>query len=205
MKIIDKQKDFYDWVVSKYGCDEKLILDRRVQPLTTPDNLYDGLYGIYIGGKIIELYIKESKIYIGKDLENISEKNKFRKNALFVKDGKYSIALDHLELTPVFNDSKYKNLAKELLEEDIHIAILKKPIFSDGYIIKYPRLSDFKIASIISAEEIWILLSESISKSITRKEPIVPIGTDKEKIKTYGFDEKTSFRGNAGNGTKKNK
>lgn len=59
---------------------------------------------------------------------------------------------------------------------------------------KYPILVDYNVNRILSAEKVWLILSEWLGKQITRQEPVVPVGDDKIRIQAAGFDLKTSFR-----------
>lgn len=64
--------------------------------------------------------------------------------------------------------------------------------YSPGEYYKFPRLDLLKINKLISPHDIWILLSSWLSYKIP--EMPVPIGDDKIRIQSHGFDLKTSFR-----------
>ena len=59
---------------------------------------------------------------------------------------------------------------------------------------KHPILKDYGFVRVFKPEEIWIILSEWLGKVITMNEKKVPIGDDKTRILSHGFDLKTSFR-----------
>lgn len=59
---------------------------------------------------------------------------------------------------------------------------------------KNPILKDYNFDKVFKPEKIWIILSEWLGKRITKNEPIVPVGSDKVRILSAGFDLKTSFR-----------
>ena len=61
-------------------------------------------------------------------------------------------------------------------------------------IIEYPSLEALGVNKVIDAKDIWLMLSEWLGTRITENEPIVPVGDDKTRIKSAGFDLKTSFR-----------
>lgn len=104
MKIISKYKDFYDFKVSKYGVDEKLIFDRResievdkytLTPVGKIENPKDdeAFHSIlYVGNKIVHIFGTKNKIYTHFDLMNDKELDKlsygYDSNALTFNDGR---------------------------------------------------------------------------------------------------------------------
>jgi hypothetical protein len=55
-------------------------------------------------------------------------------------------------------------------------------------------LETLGIQTIIKPFDLWIMLSEWLGYMITQNEPSVPIGDDKIRVESHGFDLKTSFR-----------
>lgn len=102
MKIISKYKDFYDFKVSKYGVDEKLIFDRResievdkytLTPVGKIENPKDdeAFHSIlYVGNKIVHIFGTKNKIYTHFDLMSYKELDKlnYRSNDLIFNDGR---------------------------------------------------------------------------------------------------------------------
>ena len=109
MKIISKFKDFYDFEVSKYGMDEKLIYYRRTSEYS---NMPKGKHECYpnwnchkhslllIGDKMVHLFYRDEKIHSHLELKNIESLREGRilnfyrrmifswdKPALIFKDG----------------------------------------------------------------------------------------------------------------------
>ena len=60
----------------------------------------------------------------------------------------------------------------------------------------YPIVADLGIGALVNAEDVYFALDEYFSKQITNNERTESTDiTDKEKIINHGFDTKTSFRG----------
>lgn len=60
-----------------------------------------------------------------------------------------------------------------------------------------PILKNIGVAGLIDPLEIYLAFDEYLSKQITKNERAESVGiTDKEKVINHGFDTKTSFRGN---------
>ena len=79
MKIISKFKDFYDYKVTKYGMDEKLVYTRvtknfRNSPRLFSINKTQPDYNnkiLFVGDKIVLIFKTEEKLYTQFDLEDI--------------------------------------------------------------------------------------------------------------------------------------
>ena len=79
MKIISKFKDFYDYKVTKYGVDEKLVYTRvtknfRNSPRLFSINKTQPDYNnkiLFVGDKIVLIFKIEEKLYTQFDLEDI--------------------------------------------------------------------------------------------------------------------------------------
>lgn len=199
MLILSKYKDYYDYLKGIYGEDNKLILDRRegtyVSPSISPYNDY-GVWRLYIAGRILE-FIDMKGIFIFGD----------------------SIAPHSQEVHSYFNDKHVRYLIKRsktsrqtdkifypTLSKDIHNIYKFKeipyPIFlfsidwdnKPKIDAKFPRLTDMNINKVISAHDMWLMLSQWLAEQLTKNEPSVPIGDDKIRIQSHGFDLKDSFR-----------
>jgi hypothetical protein len=95
----------------------------------------------------------------------------------------------------------YPELSDDVFNKYPEIKKLAKetPIFIynnnwHGSSCDFPSLVELGVNKVISAHDIWILLSEWLANKITENEPIMPIGDDKVRIVSAGFDLKTSFR-----------
>lgn len=195
MKIISSFKDYYDYLQGIWGIDEKLILDRTnyfplpfTPPVKTKIQLFIGEYlveGIWIEDKF--LYgeaIEKYNIDFVKPRYYIEFRYWNKKNIYYqIPDGKYSHV--YVLKEPMYlgdNSPTWKN---------------DTPILIDSCLGKHsnPILREYNLASYISPEDIWRWLSEWLSKKISKLETQNIIRTDKEKIESKGFDNKTSFRG----------
>ena len=111
MKIISKFKDFYDFKVSKYGVDEKLVFDRREPVVVSKDTLTpngkienvkdnEALHSImYVGNNIIHIFGTRDKIYTHFDMVDDKELE--------------LLSYDRISLT--FNDGKKINIISEFI------------------------------------------------------------------------------------------
>lgn len=186
MKIISKYKDYYDYLQGIWSIDEKKVLNRiemnNYQPsINSPkeidffsiwfcdykiDVIYDGEYNITKDDKIkfCDHYKYRNEYHIKR------EYNFYSRNRLVV------VNLDPIK----FDASKSKNT--------IECPILIEK--SNGDIIKFPLLSNFKFIKIFDAETAYLMLESYISS-----EPIIINNqSDIEKVISNGFDIKESFR-----------
>lgn len=208
MRIISKWKDYYDYLKGIYGEDEKLILDRR-HGFAKFDLLPNLPIVLYIANKKIEGYCDEAgRILFGSDdLEKVCKKIDRKKQSrwdwdensthvITSKVSKYAHA-DHFINSNLVDDPHKTND-----KEDCPIVINQFSYRSDYSRVgdqkklKMPRLQELgAIPQLIPAHDLWVMVSQWLSERITRNEKQVPIGDDKLRIESHGFDYKTSFRG----------
>lgn len=86
MKIISKYTDYYDYKASEYGTDDLLVYDRRKTYPPTPSLVFPKEYAekdsvilaeLYIGNKLIYLFVSPQKIYTQFDLVFPEKTNNF--------------------------------------------------------------------------------------------------------------------------------
>lgn len=196
MKIVSKHKEYYDYLQGVYGIDDKLVLD-RTDYYKLPYTFSNDKSTLHIGEVVVEVYWKEGVPYIGEEVEKYSivNKNSFGvypslhgmynntsyKDYYFIPSGRYSFIrvlkqpLDLKDKSPTW-------------KEDCPILLETNQGFK-----KFPLLKEFNISKKLSAEIIWVLLTQWLSKQTDKKEK-VPEMSDKSKILAAGFDLKTSFR-----------
>lgn len=203
MKILSKYRDFYDYLSKIYGEDPKIILDRRkADRFDIPS---DGKIMIYFCGWIYEGFVREGRIYWGKDLllfgirkpkrewDSILREKQVSNDFAYIswQGGIYSWTNksygDYFSLIP------YKD--KYNLNRKYDCAIFRRSnIYSgndkEAIISKYPKLSDLGIQSILTPKDAYLILSAWLAPKDTASDN----QTDKEKIVSNGFDTKTSFR-----------
>lgn len=210
MKILSKEKDYYDYLQGIYGVDEKFILKR--------DNTYrkrisfnEGakatfyigdiiLESIYIDGKLLFTEEEVLNYYVPCKVPSCKEEiQNTGKHTFFLKD-EYSYRNSKVfrksQITIKFGP--YKNTNKKdftIIEDCPLLLVVDRDYYNqEPDVYKYPILNDYGIVKHIPPEEVWHSLYNWLSLRITRNEPIVPVGDDKVRIKAAGFDLKTSFR-----------
>lgn len=213
MKIIDNQKDYYDYVVGQFGCDDRLVYGRREAIRTSTeynsefqkiellvgDYLYHGLYvkslNKYLYGEDIKKYTKQYEsnfyYYYDKDILQFIEKFKIDKKDLWLcnlenlyQNWPRFKFINTFILEPVYIGNNGENFS------------LQEPVIAKNYPNDYfiPYLKDFDIQSILSPTKAWISIENFLGQIITSKEKEMPVGDDKIRIVSAGFDLKTSFR-----------
>jgi hypothetical protein len=207
MKILSKYKDYYDYLKGIYGEDEKIILDRRMS--NKPLIMNEEIVSLYICDMIINGFCHNNVVYFGDELDNILDKVD-NDNVLRYKKYRYYYS-SNLKITHTIDTKKFKNIKRhyylnnQLIEAETKFnSLLNCPIllsstfgeleYNRNKFIAYPKLEDLNVQKAIPAEKIWQLLSDWISRKITENEAKVPIGDDKLRIQTHGFDLKSSFR-----------
>ncbi|HMT01945.1 MAG TPA: hypothetical protein PKD00_01315 [Burkholderiales bacterium] len=193
MKIISKFKDYYDFLQGTYGVDEKLILDRTTFTPTSPYFSENKVISLYIGEWLIQGLYNNGKFYYGKNVEPFNQKPKrriFSLNEINDKKLYYFIPTNYYPVS-CLKEPKYLGDDSPTWKEDCPILIQGYTANSYG---KHPILKDYNVSQILPPEKIWTILSEWLGKQISNREPIVPIGDDKIRIESHGFDLKTSFR-----------
>lgn len=203
MRIISKYKDYYDYLQGIYGVDEKLIIDRTKFILTDPSPL-NGIVKLYICGLEYQCLVVDKKYYWGDNLLKF-EHTDASPSRWYLRwiNRKYS------RKEETYYNIKYKNF----IGEDVYASINKLPdatVYNDEFncpiliqsdkgvftavngmkLGMFPILKDYGFHQIMSAETIWIILSNWLS----RTKDIPNTQTNTNKILAAGFDLKSSFR-----------
>ncbi len=197
MKIISKYRDGYDNLVGIYGEDPKLVLDRREgcvikdifeKPDWIAENEWFREFKLAICGNIVNGMVLGSNVYYYNELdEKTIGSTCFQLYAKPMPDTQH---LNKKHDCPIIYLKPNHPTKKAIYRQ---VPMIGNNV--DHYeCIKYPRLSDFKIDKVYSSKDLWIMLSDWLGKRITENEPTVPIGDDKVRIQSHGFDAKTSFR-----------
>ena len=193
MKIISKYKDYYDYLVSKYGIDNKIILDRRdgfvlknIRPIEKGSYR---VYNLHICGVQYDVVVSSKKEWFVTEEEKRALELRIRK-AKGIKNQYWGWGRD--------NDTKF------YVEHDL-VEILPTPSEKNdryncpvilgartGSGDEYPRLKDFKMTRILPPDEIYQKINAWLSERNEKK--IVDNRTDIEKVQSAGFDKITSFR-----------
>jgi len=195
MKIVSKFKDYYDFQMGTYGVDERLVLDRReFTPIPYPREF--GVDTFYIGEWEVQGLWKDNVFYIGKDVEQFAFKTDYSRYKW------YTSSEDHSD-SYVIKDTRYGNAQNVYCLKGPKFIGDKSPTWKEDCPIliqeyngykKHPILREYNIQKVLPPHEVWVILSDWLSKSITKKEPEMPVGDDKIRLVSAGFDLKTSFR-----------
>lgn len=203
MKIISKFKDYYDYLQGIYGIDEKLVLNRTTYTYISRFtdgklmiNEYDKCTLFITDLKIQGIYIQGEWRY-GEEILNFLENVKTYNQ----DDDTYSLRIPkYAKNWNRFSSNTITILKYPVVDVLHHNDYYKCPILLiKGYHKntdkKYlcnlnPILKEYNIQKIFTSEQIWILLSNWLSKV----KEIPNTQTNKEKILSAGFDLKSSFR-----------
>lgn len=185
MKIISKFKDYYDYLQGIYGVDEKLILDRRkfIKPNKFTSN-FDKVTLFICDYQIEGIYLNNEWLY-GDEIAPYALPPK-----------KYYYGIEYKSYWFIHNSEKPHNPHKVLKYSKL-LNLSPNDNFKFPILIQIdeelrfnPILKDYSIHKVFSPEQMWIMLSNWLSKP----KDILNNQTDKEKIIAAGFDLRTSFR-----------
>jgi hypothetical protein len=193
MKIISKFKDFYDYLQGIYGIDEKLVLDRtNFTFLDYPHPDFE-VSTLHIGEMMIQGLWMNGKIYFGEEVKQFSKEftrswdNK--PNYYLIENSPYKYFNSYCLKYPMFLGEK-----SPTWKENYPILQENRKKFGSSEYIKCPILKEYSVQKILPPEKVWQILSEWLGRQITKNEKEVPIGDDKVRILSHGFDLKKSFR-----------
>lgn len=202
MKVITKYKDYYDYLVGEYGIDPIMVYDRRPEKLKKWEMEYSNLNGwtyptlhkFSICGNYFALYSYKNNFY-----HTISELVKLSK--ILEKDGEDQLwnrwgfnnkpikgAKNHFEKHNGKSNLNYYFREPILVNDTYGELKFKNGSYSVPLLKTYPYFP-----SNYPAKQIWQEVYAFIS--YLKDHPEIPNKlTDLEKLNSYGFDEKKSFR-----------
>lgn len=199
MKIIDNKKDYYDYLVGKYGIDEKIVFDRRGSETydmlvkRVGQSALDNL-DVY-GGKLILKLGDYNYIFIkNKETDfkwEFPDKYTYTYGGWFnryTKDNPYL-------MTDAEKEKEWKEMKNNILA--LHYSINYKNYMCHyatyEFYVENPILTTFGVVpKFISADEIYNKIYDYISHQYDKH--IVDNRTDIEHLESAGFDRRTSFR-----------
>jgi len=189
MKIVSNFKDYYDFLIGKYGIDPKVVYERvcetetpqhswvksgiyRPEYLDLPGYYY---YGIAFCGTTYKVCCYNGKVYIGDEVLVLRK---------FVdKENAYKLPTEREYLT---GHNKPTDVNEKL---NCPVVLLPRYTF-DGEGTKNVKLADFQFGRLVPPEDAYLRIVEFLTR-----EPIIKdTRTDIEKVVSHGFDKKTSFR-----------
>lgn len=196
MRIISKYKDYYDYLVGKYGMDPLIIYDRTesINAREIFESEFEEVIKevFYICNEKYTLHYYRGDIYHTltevvklNDLLDIHGKEKLfstlwraEESALnYWEDCNGKTNKNSKHNTPILKHNGSWGYRFKLNDNDDMVQV---------------KLSDYGFASIIPAEEMWLRIYTFISK--TKDINIENDQTNIEKVESHGFDKKRSFR-----------
>lgn len=211
MLILSKYKDYYDYLTGIYGVDNKIILDRR-KACDMKDLLgkikseivyklggssYTELY-LHVAGLIYAgVYNTKTKTFTwGKDMLSLGQhktSTQYERTWRSIRKSRNYYPLDPHDPKGYVKIDNNWICMDPFTEKDAPInnaAIFLDIQDRDNGDYDYPNLSQLGFANCLSAEDIYLKLSNYLSPKDIATTPL----TDKEKIISKGFDSKISFR-----------
>lgn len=203
MKIISNFKDYYDFMVNKYGIDPKVVYERVQRGgMYVPDYIKISKerteeWVVHFCGKKYYVYYAFGDWYYGKgvlDLDETKYPEKWLDIYTYKKVTEFNTWKSGYEpkksrwFGTVRGAEKIHGGPTDINEKENCPIVLTSPLVN--FTVLNPRLSDLNFAKVIPPEDAFI----TISNWLTRENPIIDYRTDKEKVISHGFDPKTSFR-----------
>ena len=211
MRILDKTKEFYDYIASQYGIDNKIILDRRnKEEHYFSDNIHTAKFH-YVWNTTLHYVLEIGYVqylfqvgYIEGKLQNIELVKIFESvcqivdyQAEFQKDWRHEstyklkIRKDLISYATNFYDveslHRFINL-KEITIDTLRFDQLSNMSFRRNK--EYVNLNPF--AKFLDPKEVY---QQIYNYLISKKDiKIEDTRSDVQKLESKGFDKKTSFR-----------
>ena len=218
MRIISKQKEYYDYLVGYYGLDKTMVYDRRTENIFKPGNefsteLYFTNYKFSICNRFYTVYQFETDFYHTIDdlleLHDVLRERKVEKNFLGSKWMWRDKSIKDKAKAKWGEENGPSNINKVLrqpvLIQDLHykgefkyIETIDNKTFFDSNKKEtskwsVPYLTLFGFARFLPADELYQNIYSFLSWM--KDNPEIPNKqTNIEKLESHGFDKKISFR-----------
>jgi hypothetical protein len=207
MYIIDKNKDYYDYLKGTYGIDKTIVYDRRGSTVLSEVALLEYVSFLYFDKIqstehfVVEIgevqYLFRVVIDYGFHIHDCNKvsypfRGKFELVNTFKEHKHYFDSAISLVPVKVGTAWKWQPWRKG---EEIYplITSLGEVQIDTSKILPNPILKDTSIASFIGTLDIWIELNNFISSKYNDKTVTIK-NSDVDKLINRGFDKKTSFR-----------
>lgn len=196
MKIISKFKDYYDHIAGLYGIDDKIVYVRNYQAIIESDWKKGRPQKREFKNCLLPSTIKSFSETPDVDVFSIC--NTFYVRVLFGNNVYWGDEALILENDLSKWQSKYdfkKTIALHGQKNDLNtteypIAELYQSNRVWKVFTRNPRLSDYRFASVLPANDLFLMLSTFLNK----QEEVIDTRTNVEKVLSNGFDKITSFR-----------
>lgn len=209
MKVISKYKEFYDYLQGIWGVDEKLVLDRTTFTKIAPDMfLNNSAYSIHLCGWQYDFYYNHGKFYYFDEVKALFPKQAAKRYYSVLdkeREGKglYFPTPEKWLHSDWIYTQRVPSKANRILDHPCLIEYNRNALGNSmvinnwnhgrqGTFYPFPILKTIDFHKAIKAEEIWLLLSDWLSKK--RDVLVEDKQTDKQKIVGKGFDLIKSFR-----------
>lgn len=213
MRIICKTKDYYDYLVGKWGIDNKVIYNRDIKAIVDSDayKFCDDNYINDVDFSEICFRLGLPKIpYEGEDAKGYKF---FSVAELVIGDVLYKYKLTYTQDTNhkikvhwgPCEKERITDTQREGIENPIYFRFYSVTFYHSFYgfnpvnpysskptAITYPILKGTKFAGLIDPEEAYLNIYSYLSRK--NEKDISDNRTNDEKIVCNGFDKKTSFR-----------
>jgi hypothetical protein len=200
MKIISNFKDYYDYLIAKYGVDERIVYNRKNTIVDV--NEKGGCYSPFYSNKDEWIFHIAfcGTIYV---IVKIGETSYYSEDFNLLPDDVKEFVLDYNKR--YFRVLEWKHYARSKKEAHYQfIWNLKQTTFNETHnepaillsgsgktpICSNIKLIDYGFQKVLSPEEVYL----QIYNFISREKVIIDKRNDVEKLLSNGFDVKTSFR-----------
>lgn len=186
MKIISKYKDYYDYMVYKFGIDPLVVIDRRegVVPFVSVPNKEDTYERIRVAicGKLYNgLIDSKGEVHWG---ENMLPLGKYKSS--FLDRGKKRLHYKHQYFNSIQTTEVYPEITDINDKEKCPVVLL-----GNGNIL-WPKLEELNFAGYFPADKIFLEIYNWVSAR--NEKQIEDTRDDTLKLLNAGFDKKKSFR-----------
>ncbi len=207
MYIVDKNRDYYDYLSHIYGLDKRIVFDRRGSIKLSDEDIVNVTnylryrwygnnndYFIILEIGNVQYLIEISKIK-SKEIELIEKFISCSMEIIYVFRNNIHYYESYISIRGANIKSRWKwkksTKKREYILNDNYKDIITA--YNNDRSIDLPILAETQITSLINEEEIWKELQNYISSLNNDKDVSIPM-TDVEKAVNHGFDKKTSFR-----------
>jgi len=208
MYIIDRNRDYYDYLSNVYGVDKGIVFDRRGS-IRLENNWFSAGFSI-----VLAKYSRDDSLYFILEVGTIQYLIKAY-DPKWIESPFAQVSHYKIELVRKFQDQKHRYEAPisirrvrlshwwrwgknpfENRQQYIQTERYEELILEPHYLaeaVNLPILAETKLTSFIDADEIWKEIMNYISSLNNDIDVSIPM-TDVEKAEQHGFDKKTSFR-----------
>jgi len=219
MKIIGKQKDYFDYLIHQYGVDEKLVLDRRgigQWKSERNNNAVGGYNGMIVDRKSLssELpprtgrfrdteYSRDEELLTwlivnGRGFPLVPTSTYPHRYAL-ADDTNSKVGQGWWKVPPFVGGTQLQEFIdlSKIVKRHVFIAALSYRHDDWEIAGDVPVLNDLRFGSIVVPMIMYLETVNFISEHFVDKGEEIVVQSSLEKLVSHGFDKKISFRGKA--------